>query len=43
MKKIKYETELVHKTIVAGVKYAEKCGAAIFEPTDSAADNIFHI
>ena len=43
MKKIKYETELVHEAILAGVKYAEKRKAAIFEPTDSAADNIFHI
>ena len=43
MKKIKHETELVHEAIVAGVKYAEKRGAAIFEPTDSAADKILYI
>ena len=43
MKKIKHETELVHEAILAGVKYAEKRGAAIFEPTDSAADKILYI
>ena len=43
MKKIKHETELVHAAIVAGVRYAEKRGAAIFEPTDSASDKILYI
>ncbi|MGH8400700.1 MAG: DUF5062 family protein [Gammaproteobacteria bacterium] len=43
MKKLKHENELVHEAIAAGVKYAEKRGAAIFEPTDSAADKILYI
>ena len=43
MKKLKHETELVHEAILAGVTYAEKRGAAIFEPTDSAADKILYI
>ena len=43
MKKHKHENELVHEAIIAGVKYAEKRGAAIFEPTDSAADKILYI
>ncbi len=43
MKKIKNETELVKGAIVAGVKYAEKRGAAVFEPTDSASEKILFI
>ena len=35
MKMIKNEKELVKAAIIAGVKYAEERGAAIFEPTDS--------
>ena len=34
MKKLKNEAELVKEAILAGVKYAEERGAAIFEPTD---------
>ncbi len=43
MKKLKHEAELVKAAILAGVKYAEKRGAAIFEPTDSASEKILFI
>ena len=43
MKKLKHETELVHEAILAGVEYAEKRKAAIFEPTDSAPEKIHYI
>jgi hypothetical protein len=43
MKKLKHEAELVKAAIVAGVKYAEDRGAAIFEPTDSASEKILFI
>ncbi len=43
MKKLKHEAELVKGAILAGVKYAEERGAAVFEPTDSAADKILYI
>ncbi|MEJ2396392.1 MAG: DUF5062 family protein [Candidatus Thiodiazotropha sp.] len=43
MKKIKNEAELVKGAIMAGVKYAEKRGAAVFEPTDSASEKILFI
>ncbi|MCU7851567.1 MAG: DUF5062 family protein [Candidatus Thiodiazotropha sp. (ex Monitilora ramsayi)] len=43
MKKLKNEAELVKGAIVAGVKYAEKRGAAVFEPTDSASEKILYI
>lgn len=43
MKKLKHEAELVKAAIVAGVKYAEGRGAAIFEPTDSASEKILFI
>lgn len=43
MKKLKHEAELVKAAITAGVEYAEKRGAAIFEPTDSASDKILYI
>lgn len=43
MKGLKHESELVKGAILAGVEYAEKRGAAIFEPTDSAADKILYI
>jgi hypothetical protein len=43
MKKIKNEAELVKGAITAGVKYAEKRGAAVFEPTDSASEKILFI
>ena len=43
MKKLKNEKELVREAIIAGVKYAEERGAAIFEPTDSASEKILYI
>lgn len=43
MKELKHELELVKAAIVAGVNYAEKRGAAVFEPTDSAAEKILYI
>jgi Domain of unknown function (DUF5062) len=43
MAKLKHETELVKVAIVAGVKYAEDRGAAVFEPTDSASEKILYI
>lgn len=43
MKELKHEAELVKGAIAAGVQYAEKRGAAVFEPTDSAAEKILYI
>jgi len=43
MKKLKNEAELVKAAIIAGVKYAEDRGAAIFEPTDSANEKIMYL
>ena len=43
MKKLKHEAELVKAALVAGMEYAEKRGAAVFEPTDSANERILYI
>lgn len=43
MKKLKHEAELVKGAILAGVKYAEERGAAVFEPTDAATEKILYI
>lgn len=43
MKELKHEGELVKGAILAGVQYAEKRGAAVFEPTDSASEKILYI
>ena len=43
MKKLKHEKELLKKAIETGVVYAEKRGAARFEPTDSAEDKILFL
>lgn len=43
MKKLRNEKELVKAAIIAGVKYAEERGAAVFEPTDSANEKILYI
>jgi hypothetical protein len=43
MKKIKNENELVKAAVAAGVRYAEKRGAAVFEATDSQSDKILYI
>ncbi|MGH8397033.1 MAG: DUF5062 family protein [Gammaproteobacteria bacterium] len=43
MKELKHEAELVKGAILAGVKYAEERGAAVFEATDSASEKILYI
>ncbi|MDO3383125.1 DUF5062 family protein [Gilvimarinus algae] len=43
MKKLENEKELVKKALKVGSVYAEKRGAAQFEPTDSAADRMLYI
>jgi len=43
MKKLKNEAELVKAAILAGVKYAEDRGAAVFEATDSQSEKILYI
>jgi hypothetical protein len=43
MKKLRNEKELVKAAIIAGVKYAEERGAAVFEPADSASEKILYI
>lgn len=43
MKELKHEGELVKGAILAGVRYAEQRGAAVFEPTDSASEKILYI
>ncbi len=43
MKKLDNEKELVKKALAIGTKYAEKRGAAQFEPTDSANERLLYI
>jgi predicted transcriptional regulator len=43
MKKIKNEAELVKEAVRVGVVFAEKRGAAKFEPTDSMNEKIEYI
>lgn len=43
MKKLKHEKELLKKAIEAGVVYAEKRGAARFEPTDSFEEKVLFL
>jgi len=43
MKKLKNEKELVKKALALGMAYAEKRGAAVFEPTDSASERLEYI
>lgn len=42
-KKLKHEAELGKAALIAGVKYAEERGAAIFEPTDSVSEKTLYI
>jgi len=42
-KKLKHEAELVKEAIIAGVKYAEDRGAAVFEATDSVSEKTLFI
>lgn len=43
MKKLKDEKALLKKAITVGLSYAEKRGAATFEPTDSASEKVEYI
>ncbi len=43
MKKLKHEKELLKRAIEVGVVYAEKRGAARFEPADSAEEKVRYI
>lgn len=43
MKKLENEKELIKKALKVGSVYAEKRGAAKFEPTDSAAERMLYI
>ena len=43
MKKLKHETELAKGALLAGMKYAEQRGAAVFEPTDSVSERTLYI
>ncbi len=43
MKKLKHEAELAKAALLAGMKYAEKRGAAVFEPTDSVSERTLYI
>ena len=43
MKKLKHEAELAKAAVLAGMKYAEQRGAAVFEPTDSIAERTLYI
>jgi hypothetical protein len=42
-KKLKNEADLVKAAINFGMKYAEKRGAAVFEPTDSLNEKTLYI
>jgi hypothetical protein len=43
MKKLKHEGELFKAGLAAGVAYAEKRGAVVFEPTDSASQKALYV
>ena len=43
MKKLENEKEFVRKAIDIGTRYAEKRGAALFEPTDSSNEKLEYI
>ena len=43
MKKLKNEKEMVKKALAVGMAYAEKRGAAQFEPTDSVNERLEYI
>ena len=43
MKKLKHENELFKAALAAGMAYAEKRGAVIFEPTDSASAKALYV
>lgn len=43
MKKLKHEAELYKAALAAGVAYAEKRGAVVFEKTDSASTKALYV
>lgn len=43
MKKLKHEAELYKAALAAGVAYAVKRGAVVFEPTDSASAKALYV
>jgi len=43
MKKLKHEAELYKAALQEGIAYAEKRGAVIFEPTDSASQKALYV
>jgi hypothetical protein len=43
MKKLKHEAELYKAALAAGVDYAQKRGAVVFEPTDSASEKALYV
>jgi len=43
MKKLKHEAELFKAGLLAGIQYAEKRKAAIFESSDSASEKALYI
>jgi hypothetical protein len=43
MKKFRHEAELFKAALQAGIAYAEKRGAVVFEPTDSARDKALYV
>jgi hypothetical protein len=43
MKKLRHEAELYKAALAAGVDYAQKRGAVVFEPTDSASDKALYV
>ena len=43
MKKLKHEAELYKAALAAGVDYAVKRGAVVFEPTDSASAKSLYV
>lgn len=43
MKKLRHEGELFKAGLAAGVAYAEKRGAVVFEPTDSASQKALYV
>jgi len=42
-RKFKYQGELEKAALLAGMKYAEARGAAVFEPSDSQAERVLFI
>jgi hypothetical protein len=43
MKKLKHEAELFRGALLAGMQYAEKRKAAVFEPKDSVSERLLFI